>query len=136
VIVVLGVIDEALPARWNTEVRDGPSFAFIFTPLRITVLEVLRGDPRLKDGTMVIRRLGGRVGDEELVVSDDVVPPGLVPGNLVLLFLGEQQEIAGVDAATPNMAYIVDAGGTAANASGVSIDLAEFRSLIQQSNPQ
>lgn len=135
-IVVLAEIEEALPATWNTDLRDGGNFSFIFTPLRITVKEILRGEPRLLNDTMLIRRLGGRVGDDELIVSDDVVPPGLVPGNQVLLFLGEQRTIARMDAATPNMAYVVDANGVAHGSRGVSIDLAVFRSLIVQANPQ
>jgi hypothetical protein len=62
-IVVVADVVEALPAQWNTKSPTRGQLAFIFTPLKVNVLEVLRGDPRLDNGTMIVRKLGGRVGD-------------------------------------------------------------------------
>jgi hypothetical protein len=95
---------------------------------------VFRGAPRLEEQIMVIRRLGGRVGDEELVVAEDLAPASLsAPGNRVLLFLGEQRDVGdGLQAATPNMVYVVDTSGRAVSTDGGHIiTLDAFRVLIQ-----
>lgn len=134
-IVLLAEVSSTLPARWNTASRSEPgSGAFIYTPIRVRVLEILRGAPRLEDGEMMIRRLGGRVGDEEFVFSPDIAPRGLEPGNRVLLFLGEQRDVGdGLDAATPNMAYVVDVSGLARSSDGRnSLDLDSFRALLSR----
>jgi hypothetical protein len=130
-IVVLAYVGEALPARWNMDSRTDGDLAFIFTPMQVSILEVLRGEPRLINETMIIRRLGGRVGDEELIVSDSIAAGGLVRGNRVLLFLGSQRDIGGIDAATPNMAYVLNDKDIATSSDGqFSIGLEDFRALI------
>ncbi len=133
-IVVVADVVAVLPARWNASSRTEPdSPSFIFTPVRVHVIELLRGELRAEAGELIIRRLGGRVGDDEFVFSPDIMPGGLEPGNRVLLFLGEQRDLGdGLDAATPNMAYVVDAGGNATTSDGRwSIDLAKFKQLIR-----
>jgi hypothetical protein len=132
-IVVLAEVLETLPARWNTGQSRRGELAFIYTPVRVKVLEVLRGAPRVDSHVMFIRHLGGRVGDDELVVSEHVAPESLAePGIRVLLFLGEQRDVGdGLEAATPNMVYVVDTSGRAVSADGHTITLDEFRVLIQ-----
>lgn len=132
-IVVLADVEEVLPARWNTASRDQPgSIAFIFTPVRVKVIEVLRGSPRLEGGSMIVRRLGGRVDGEEFIFSENVAPRGLEPGKRLLLFLGPQDDLGeGLDAATPNMAYVVDDGGNAQSSDGRwSLEVGAFRRLF------
>jgi hypothetical protein len=133
-IVVLAEVIQTLPARWNTGESRRGDLAFIYTPVRVRVLDVFRGAPRLEEQIMVIRRLGGRVGDEELVVAEDLAPASLsAPGNRVLLFLGEQRDVGdGLQAATPNMVYVVDTSGRAVSTDGGHIiTLDAFRVLIQ-----
>lgn len=103
---------------------------YIFTPVVAKVVEVLRGTPKLTDGQLIIRKLGGQVGTEAFVVSD--VPAGIEPGNRVILLLGEQRDLGdGLDAATPNMLYVVDKTGVARSSDGMwSIDLATFRAML------
>lgn len=134
-IVVIGEIMDELPARWN--VAGGMSvdrFAFIYTPLRVDVSAVITGTPRLDGSTMVIRRLGGRVGDDELIVAQDIAPAGLVIGTRVLLFLGEQRDVGdGLVAATPNMTYFLDSNDVATSASGLySVGLEAFAELVHE----
>lgn len=131
-IVVAVTVESALPARWNTLHPSQPgSMAFIFTPVRVRVDEVLRGVPVLVNGEMTIRQLGGRVGNDEFVVADAVPSSDLQTGCRLILFLGEQREIGGILAATPNMAYVVDTQGFATSTDGRwAIELSLFKSLI------
>jgi hypothetical protein len=132
-IVVLAEVEGVLPPQWSNAQRTGPDSAvFIFTPIRVRVLDILRGSPRLQDGVMTVRRLGGRIGEAEYVFSEELAPSGLEPGNIVLLFLGEQRDLGdGHDASTPNMLYTVDAAGVARSSDGRwSLDLESFRAVL------
>jgi len=131
VIVVVADVVETLAPQWNTESPGRGSLSFIFTPLKVKVLEVLRGDPRLDGGTMIVRKLGGRVGPDELVVSSSFSSSHLEVGQRVLLFLGRQLVLNSLDAATPNAIYIVDERGYATSVDGRWIlDLEWFRDRI------
>ncbi|TAJ99165.1 MAG: hypothetical protein EPO36_12795 [Chloroflexota bacterium] len=133
-IVVVADVVEELSARWNSSEPAEPGApAFIFTPVRVRVVEVLRGAPRLQGGEIVIRRLGGRIGDQEFIFDPGLVPPGLEPGNRVLIFLGEQRDLGdGLDSSTPNMVYIIDTDGNVESADGRwSVDLGAFRELVK-----
>jgi hypothetical protein len=130
-IVVISEVESALDPQWSGG-RTSDAATFIFTPIRIRVLEVLRGSPRLQGGGMIVRRLGGRIGDTEYVFSEEMAPAGLEPGNVAVLFLGAQRDLGdGYDAATPNMLYMIDTQGRARSSDGRwTIDLASFRELL------
>jgi hypothetical protein len=129
-IIVVADIGTALPARWSANAGKVGAMSYIFTPVVVNVVEVLRGAPRLTNGQLTIRKLGGQVGTEAFVVAD--VPAGLDPGNRVILFLGDQRDLGdGLDAATPNMAYRLDKTGVAVSSDAKwSIDMANFRALV------
>jgi hypothetical protein len=91
-IIVVADIGTALPARWSANAGKVGAMSYIFTPVVVNVVEVLRGAPRLTNGQLTIRKLGGQVGTEAFVVAD--VPAGLDPGNRVILFLGDQRTLA------------------------------------------
>lgn len=135
-IIVVAQVTELLPSRWNTASPSPTKLAFIFTPTRVGVREVLRGSPRLDNGTMVVRQLGGQVGDDKYVAADDISTPLALRSEYVL-FLGEQRDLGdGLDAATPNLAYLLDATDIARSADGEwKIDLAGLRTMIASSVP-
>jgi hypothetical protein len=134
-VVLLAVVEATLDPAWVNASRAAPdAAAFIYTPIRVRVLEVLRGAPRLQSGTLIVRHLGGRIGDTEYVFSDEMAPLGLDPGNLVLLFLGEQRDLGdGRDGVTPNMLYVVDRTGIARSSDQRwSLDIGAFQALIRK----
>jgi hypothetical protein len=131
-IVVIADVVGMLPAQWNTPTPGRDKLSFIFTPMRVKVREVLLGSPRLQDGEMIVRKLGGRVGDDEFVVSTSIDSANLTVGQRVLLFLGSQQVLNSVDAATPNIVYLVDDSGLATSLDGSwSLDLSWFRDHLR-----
>jgi hypothetical protein len=131
-IVVIGDVVEALPPQWNTSAPGRETLSFIFTPMRVAVREVLRGSPRLDNGAMIVRKLGGRVGDEELVVSTSIDAANLAVGQRVLLFMGPQRVLNSLDAATPNMVFLVDSRGVATSVDGRwSLDTSWFRDQLR-----
>lgn len=129
-IIVVADISSVLPARWNVDAAKAGSMRFIFTPVVVNVVEVLRGAPRLTNGQLTIRKLGGQVGADVFVVAD--LPAGIEPGNRVILFLGDQRDLGdGLDAATPNMLYTLDKTGAALSSDGLwSTDVAAFRAML------
>lgn len=134
--IVLAQVIEVLSPRWNVKAGARPAaLAFIFTPVRVKVLEVLRGVPRLDDGAMIVRQLGGRVDQDEFVASTDVAAH-LTLGSRFVLFLGEQRDLGdGLDAVTPNIAYLVDDVGMARSADGHwEIDLQGLQAIIGSSD--
>jgi hypothetical protein len=79
--------------------------------------------------TIVVHEFGHSSG-----LTQDLAPASLsAPGNRVLLFLGEQRDVGdGLQAATPNMVYVVDTSGRAVSTDGGHIiTLDAFRVLIQ-----
>lgn len=80
---------------------------------------------------MIIRKLGGRVGPDEFVVSSAFDSSRLEVGQRVLLFLGRQLVLNSLEAATPNVVYIVDANSQATSLDGQwTLDLNWFRARI------
>lgn len=127
--IVLGTVTNLGPARWNTPDESERSLRMIFRPLDVRVEEVLKGD--IKGATVIVRHIGGQVGNVKYVRDD--LPPleRLARGTQVLLFLGPTADTGdGVPARTPNMWYVVKDGVAATPDGRHQIDLASFRELI------
>jgi hypothetical protein len=90
-MIVVGTVETALPARWNTTdgqlsaemVSDGMSSQLaIFTDHEIAISEVLKGVAETR--SLIVRTIGGQVGQDIMIVSDDA---SLVAGQAYFLFL-------------------------------------------------
>lgn len=129
-VVILGTVAAIEDARWSSDDRD---VGHIYRPVRVDVIEVLRGD--VPGTNVTVRSLGGEADGVRMKFSD-AAPLADVPlGTSVLLFLGDS---AGGDSAGDggppgfNMAYVVEPGGRATSFPDEqhSIALQDFRRLL------
>jgi hypothetical protein len=108
------------------------SVEYIYTPVKITVTRVHKGD--LKDGqALTLRYLGGQVGTKALEMDGVPSIDTYQPGTDLLLFTQEQVDVGdGVQAITPNFAYVI-ADGLAVGAvdSEFALDVDAFRALVR-----
>jgi hypothetical protein len=93
---------------------DAPTVTEVWTPVTVTVTDVLAGAVRPGE-QLVLRHLGGTIGEVTSIVHG--VPPldAYRPGTDLVLFLGDQPVDVGdgVSAWTPNFVYTVESGEVA-----------------------
>lgn len=127
-LVVVGTIEAHQPAR---EANKDHPMRMIYTPVRVRVTEVLKGNAQV-GSIVIVRGIGGRVGDTVFEVEDIPSIRDLAVGERVLLFLADARDIGdGLIARTPEFVYSVDAQDVAHHRdTGVVAPLAEFKRLL------
>lgn len=104
---------------------------YIYTPLDVRVTAVHRG--ALTPGsTIVVRALGGRIGDQETVTDLGLPPESFVVGVPLVIFSGEFVDTGdGLSATTPNFAFRYTDGFVESLADPtLRMPEAEFRALL------
>lgn len=124
-VVIIGTVAAVEPAYWGGPERDA---ARIYTPVRIDVIDVLKGE---LPATVIVRSPGGDVDGVRMEVLDGITIADLRPGSSVLLFLSAPAGDGGPTAV--NMAYVIDPHGRATSFPDGrhTIGLADFRRLIE-----
>ncbi len=86
----MGVVTQVHPSAWRTpdgsppiDVNEAP--ALVYTPLLVSVNDVLRGDPLAIEVPIVVP--GGRIGCSEYFVS--TLPAAFRPGERYVFFMEE-----------------------------------------------
>jgi hypothetical protein len=113
-IIIIGTVKEMLPARWST--ADGqrppnpcgvtqPPFPYIYTPVRVTVEQVIKGS--VSTSEIEVHELGGTVGQDRRFDYDR---SPLVTGQRAVMFLNVR---SGSSIATR---YIINPDGSATEA--------------------
>jgi hypothetical protein len=126
-LAIVGIVQAHQPTR---EAHANKPDWLIYTPVVVSVSEVLFGDAKAGD-TLVVRGLGGRVGKTQFVVEDMPAISDLAIGQRVLLFLLRPLDAGdGLVAQTPNFAYLLDDEDVAhSGVSDTEASLENFRQL-------
>ncbi len=124
-IVVVAVVTGSREARWNGKEGHRPTASelasngrpeFVWVPVDIRITQVLRGD--VDNEALILRSLGGRIGDVTVDFGDNTSLPVLDPGTMLVLFLNPPVDAGdGLIASTPNHVYIVE-GNVAKSSNG------------------
>lgn len=135
-LVIVGTVDEhRSPRRSLPEADPEAGIGFVYTPVRVVIEQVLLGNAE-PGQRIVVRGLGGVLGDTQYVVDDVPSVADFPVGERVLIFLGEARDTSdGSIAQTPHLVYRVNADNTVTSSDGdVSIALDAFAALIQTPN--
>ena len=133
--VVVADVTAVEPARWNTPSGTAPDapdpLSFIFTPVRVSVVDVLRGDGALAGQELTVRRFEGTVGGVTFQQEHGPVA-ALHDGQRVVLFLQPEQPLDdGRSDRIPNAAYVLQADGSLLSPEGdASETLAQLKALL------
>lgn len=87
----------------------GPAIEYNYTPVSVVVTRVWRGDIKPGD-QLVVRALGGRVGDTEYVFEGTADAESYKPGSSMILFTEANIDVDGIAAVTPNFVYVLENG--------------------------
>lgn len=134
--VVVADVTAVEPARWNTVDGKAPAdplaeLSFIFTPVRVRVVDVLRGDTALGGREITVRRFDGTVGGTTFEPHSGP-NVALRDGQRVVLFLQEDHPLDdGRTDRIPNAAYLLRQDGTLVGPEGPAGEtLSALRGLL------
>ena len=143
-LILIGSVKEILPARWNTPDGEQPEDAFegsglndvIYRDVVISVDQYLKNP--LSSNEVIVRTLGGTVGNLTLAVEDE---PSFEPGDDVLLYLVEDAYPATKDLEPEHFRvtgsfqgkYTLTGDGKAVK-SGEAVELEELLRIINAEN--
>jgi len=118
-----------------TDDRAAATIEYTYTPIDVVVTAVEVGDLRIGD-RLVVRVLGGRVGDVEYVFEDTASVEDYAPGTALMLFTEANIDVDGVPAVTPNFVYVIEDGvARSAVHPGQTIEAQAMRQLVESRGP-
>lgn len=94
-LIVLAAVTRRLEPYWSTPDRKRPNLSeqelvmrpqySIYTPYELRIKRVLKGDAGRGDEAITLNRMGGRIGDDIIVMEHDMF--SLTPGADAVMFL-------------------------------------------------